>query len=532
MVRQSCFAALLITTLLFSVTTYAQTTDWNKLESNLTQQLQSMETLEGEPRDLAEFRLNRMAQSLRKAIDGEVTNKTAAKTVVPHVQFQLSYLEDYGKYLDQRMQELTNEYSEQASDAVLNKMLKRYHQKDQYYAMLQQSLAWANQLNIDTKAQTDELKRELAERLDYLVDFALFNREKLSRIQDKLALTPADQQGDLQASATAIKTQLVAIDTSLKQQISLMSGLQMDTTHYQQTMFNLTGDITQDVLNVSLASKLAKQWWDKASSQLFEEGPGLVFKLLIFVLIIALASLISRVVGKLVGRAVKTSKLNFSKLLQDFFVSLATKIVVVIGVLIGLSQLGLELGPLLAGFGIAGVIIGFALQDTLSNFASGMMILIYRPYDVGDLVITAGVTGVVSHMSLVSTTIKTLDNQRLIIPNNKIWGDTINNITAETHRRIDMVFGIGYGDDIEHAERVLIDIVENHPLVLKDPEPKVKLHTLNNSSVDFVVRPWVKPKDYWEVHWDITKAVKQRFDAEGISIPFPQRDVHIYHEKD
>ena len=204
------------------------------------------------------------------------------------------------------------------------------------------------------------------------------------------------------------------------------------------------------------------------------------------------------------------------------------KVVFALGLLIGLSQLGFELAPLLAGFGIAGVIIGFALQDTLSNFASGMMILIYRPFDVDDLINAAGVTGRVSHMSLVSTTIKTLDNQRLIIPNNKIWGDTINNITVEHQRRVDLTFGIGYGDNIEHAEKVLNEIVMAHPKVLKDPEPLIRLHLLGESSVDFIVRPWVRPIDYWDVYWDITREVKMRFDAEGISIPFPQRDVHIY----
>jgi small conductance mechanosensitive channel len=144
------------------------------------------------------------------------------------------------------------------------------------------------------------------------------------------------------------------------------------------------------------------------------------------------------------------------------------------------------------------------------------------------LINAAGVTGRVSHMSLVSTTIKTMDNQRLIIPNNKIWGDTINNITAEHQRRVDMTFGISYSDSIEQAEAILKSIVEAHPKVQPLPEPTIKLHLLSESSVDFIVRPWAKPEDYWEVYWDITREVKMRFDAEGISIPFPQRDVHIY----
>ena len=138
--------------------------------------------------------------------------------------------------------------------------------------------------------------------------------------------------------------------------------------------------------------------------------------------------------------------------------------------------------------------------------------------------------GTVSHQSLVSTTVCTVDNQTVIIPNGKLWGDVITNITAQKTRRVDFVFGIGYSDDIEKAERILAEIVTGHELVLKTPEPTIKLHNLGESSVDFVVRPWVLTEDYWTVHWDITREVKRRFDAEGISIPFPQRDVHVYQE--
>lgn len=214
--------------------------------------------------------------------------------------------------------------------------------------------------------------------------------------------------------------------------------------------------------------------------------------------------------------------------MQEFFISMSGKIVFAIGILIALSQVGLNLAPILTGFGVAGIIVGFALQDTLSNFASGMMLLIYRPFDVGDLVEAGSITGKVSHMSLVNTTIKTFSNEIIIVPNSKIWGDIIKNVTHEKVRRIDMVFGIGYSDDIEKTERVLQDIVESHPSVLRSPEPTIKLHTLNSSSVDFIVRPWVKTDDYWDVYWDITREVKMRFDREGISIPFPQQDVHLH----
>jgi small conductance mechanosensitive channel len=167
----------------------------------------------------------------------------------------------------------------------------------------------------------------------------------------------------------------------------------------------------------------------------------------------------------------------------------------------------------------------------LSNFASGLMILIYKPFDVGDVVeVGGGVFGTVSHMSLVNTTVLTFDNQTLIVPNNSIWQNVIKNVTAQETRRIDLVFGIGYSDDIPKAEDVLNGIIESHEAILADPEPVVRLHELGESSVNLIVRPWVKTEDYWPVYWDITRQVKMKFDAEGISIPFPQRDVHLFAE--
>ncbi|MBW2398443.1 MAG: mechanosensitive ion channel family protein, partial [Deltaproteobacteria bacterium] len=139
-----------------------------------------------------------------------------------------------------------------------------------------------------------------------------------------------------------------------------------------------------------------------------------------------------------------------------------------------------------------------------------------------------GVFGKVSHMSLVSTTILTIDNQTKIVPNGKIWGDVITNVTAQTQRRVDLVFGISYTDDIQHAEEVMWSVIKEHPKVLSNPEPVIKLHELGDSSVNFVVRPWCARDDYWDVHWDVTREVKIRFDREGISIPFPQRDVHFH----
>jgi small conductance mechanosensitive channel len=231
-----------------------------------------------------------------------------------------------------------------------------------------------------------------------------------------------------------------------------------------------------------------------------------------------------------VRRGLARSKLVISSLAQDFFIKTTGRLIILFGLLIAIAQLGIEVGPLLAGLGIAGLVIGFALQDTLSNFASGLMILIYRPFDVGDVIEGGGVMGKVDQMNLVSTMVLTFDNQMLIVPNKQIWGGVIRNVTHQDKRRVDMTFGIGYSDDIPKAEKVLAEIVTSQKKVLKDPEPVIRLHELGDSSVNFVVRPWSKTDEYWDVYWDITREVKRRFDEEGISIPFPQRDVHIYRE--
>ncbi|MHC4677184.1 MAG: mechanosensitive ion channel family protein [Planctomycetota bacterium] len=232
------------------------------------------------------------------------------------------------------------------------------------------------------------------------------------------------------------------------------------------------------------------------------------------------------VAGRITRRTVSVSKKS-SDLLKEFFVSVVRKTIMVIGIIVALSMLEINIGPFIAGIGVVGFILGFALQGTLSNFAAGLMILIYRPFDVGQVIEAAGVKGIVDSMNLVSTTIKTFDNQIVVVPNGSVWGGVITNVTGSDTRRVDMTFGISYGDDIAKAQHVLEDIVSKHELILRDPNPVIKLHELADSSVNFVCRPWVKTSDYWTVYWDVTRAVKERFDEEGVSIPFPQRDVHI-----
>jgi len=288
--------------------------------------------------------------------------------------------------------------------------------------------------------------------------------------------------------------------------IKAVSGIKVDVTDASATWTTITGWL--------LSPEGGFRW------------AGNIIQFLVIVIVFYLLSIVA---GKAAQKAASRSK-TFSSLLSDFLVVSARRLVLFIGFFVGLSALEINIGPVLAVIGAAGFVIAFALQNSLSNFASGILMLVYRPFDTGDTINVAGTLGKVESMNLLSTQLRTPDNQLVIVPNNSVWGDVITNITGITQRRVDMVFGIGYNDDIDKAQKILEGIVNGHELVLKEPAAIVKLHELADSSVNFICRPWVKPENYWNVYWDITREVKRRFDAEDVSIPFPQRDVHIYRE--
>lgn len=499
------------------------------LQQAIDTDIRKLKNAKGELKTIVEYRIQNKTLQLRNKIKDLLEATPIDKAFLqPLIQGQLNYIQQIDAYIDDNISKLEQQLGSSTDDATLLEISKRELEKDTYYKQQLETLTWLEQVGQDISEAQKSLMQILVARADTLESLVTYTQQQLQTAIDTATNAGKDVTSAQTSHVMMLKERLAQNSQSLNIDISLLDALGHDTAALKKTLFSVSGDITQDVLNFDVASSLVEQWLNTAQEQAINHGPTVVFKLFVFCLILFIAGLAGKLAKQIVKNTVSNSKLNLSKLLQDFFTSLSGKAVFTIGLLIALSQLGIELGPLLAGFGIAGVIIGFALQDTLSNFASGMMILIYRPYDVGDLINAAGVTGRVSHMSLVSTTIKTMDNQRLIIPNNKIWGDTINNITAEHQRRVDMTFGISYSDSIEQAEAILKSIVKAHPKVQPLPEPTIKLHLLSESSVDFIVRPWAKPEDYWEVYWDITREVKMRFDAEGISIPFPQRDVHIY----
>lgn len=262
-------------------------------------------------------------------------------------------------------------------------------------------------------------------------------------------------------------------------------------------------------------------WWkgDDGGKLLLRRGVTALVILFVF-------WLISKIAGGVTARLLARHP-RASSLLENFVRRTTGGLVFMIGLLMALSVMGLEIAPMLAALGAGGFIVGFALQETLGSFASGMMIMVYRPFDVDDYVSVAGVEGTVKELSLVSTTLATVDNKVLVIPNKKAWGDTIVNFTGQDKRRVDLVFRIGYGDDLQKAMQLLRQVAEGHELVLNDPGVVVQVGELADSSVNLICRPWAKTKDYWTVYWDLTREVKLLLDAEGFHVPFPQRTVQI-----
>lgn len=422
------------------------------------------------------------------------------------------------------------ESNNKARDTLKADGLKSYQNDtklvDVSFSLLSQYIKIIQSINFDPSPSVNFLKDALQLRAEFLSGQISLSNERLDDISKAIKINKDDS--DAKSQLALAQEKLDADIKSLKQVIDMAKAISLDMKQYQTLLVKTTGEISTETLDSEVITVLIKDWWLTSKFAIQENTLSFLIKAFVFILVILVFKYLAKLASRVIERSLNSNRVKASVLLKSMLVSITSKLILILGVLVALSQLGISLAPILAGLGVVGFIVGFALQDTLGNFAAGVMILFYRPYDVGDAVEVGGVAGKVKHMSIVNTTILTFDNQTLILPNSKIWGDVIKNITAQTVRRVDMTFGIGYSDDIAHAERVLNDIVSSHAKVLESPETKIKLHTLGESSVDFIVRPWVNTEDYWEVYWDITREVKIRFDAEGISIPFPQRDIHVH----
>lgn len=248
---------------------------------------------------------------------------------------------------------------------------------------------------------------------------------------------------------------------------------------------------------------------------------NIAMAILIFVIGRIIVKLIVSVIGKIMRRA------NMDNILVDFIQSIANGLLLLFVIVAAIDRLGVNTTSLVALVGAAGLAIGLALQGSLQNFAAGVMLIIFQPFKNGDFIEAAGTVGSVEKISIFSTILKTPDNKEVIVPNGDIYSGTITNYSARPTRRVDMEFGIGYQDDIQKARETMQKILDDDSRILAEPEPQILVIALADSSVNFAVRPWVNSADYWGVKCDVTEKVKLAFDANGISIPYPQMDLHI-----
>ncbi len=248
----------------------------------------------------------------------------------------------------------------------------------------------------------------------------------------------------------------------------------------------------------------------------------LAVAIVIFIVGKIVVNIIVNTIGKLLAKS------NYDAMLVDFLKSIVRAILMLFVIIAALNQLGVDTTSLAAILAAAGLAIGLSLQGSLSNFAAGVLLLVFRPFKAGDFVDAGGAMGTIKSIGIFTTEMITPDNKQIIVPNGSIYSGNITNFSAKDTRRVDMVFGIGYDDDLRKAKAILEEMVANDERVLADPAPQVAVSELGDSSVNFVVRPWVNASDYWGLKFGFTEAVKLRFDEEGISIPYPQMDVHVH----
>jgi len=265
--------------------------------------------------------------------------------------------------------------------------------------------------------------------------------------------------------------------------------------------------------------------WSGLYDKLMVTGIDFGINVVTAILIFYIGRFVARVATSGVRKLMNARKVD--AILESFVTNLAYYALMIVVIVAAVDRLGLQTTSLIAVLGAAGLAVGLAMQGSLANFAAGVLIVMFRPYRVGDWVEAAGVAGTIMQVQILTTIMRTGDNKEIIVPNGQIMGAIITNYSANETRRVDMVFGVSYSDDIDKVRAVIKEVVDADERVLKDPPCLIAVAALADSSVNFNVRPWVNTGDYWAVMWELTEAIKKRFDEEGISIPFPQRDIHI-----
>jgi len=389
------------------------------------------------------------------------------------------------------------------------------------------TLEIADSLGLDVSQEWRRFEKNLTTRAENLVgrlQIAIKSRDKL---QEKLRA--AERSGATESDLSADRTRLhyaerrvEGVASSLDETVDLLEDRGFEGVKYRQFIIETTGEISERILDPKILFGIVKNALGDAWDWVKDNAPAFLIKLLIILAFVFLFRFLFRL-GWWLVRLLGLAKM--SRLMRDLVDRMLRPLATIIGLIGGLWFLGVNPAHLLAGVGVASVIIGLALQDSLSNLAAGFFILATRPFDVDDVVVSGSVFGTVKAMGLANTTIVTFDNRRLMVPNRKIWGDVIENRSAEAVRRVEIEVRIGYKEDLDRAITILKDLLAENERILKKPEPAIFVSELADSWIEIAVRPWVRNEDWWPLLTELPRLVRLRFAEEGIEIPYPKREV-------
>ncbi|MDN3652957.1 mechanosensitive ion channel [Thalassotalea ponticola] len=396
--------------------------------------------------------------------------------------------------------------------------LARRYQEELYYALVYLTKKSAF-LDVDNQRPLLLAKERVRKQADTLAGLIGLNEDKLMKLQKQKAVVRTESEtGKKLISQTALlNLEIQEYANRLQQQVTLLEDLDLSAALYKKTVIQARNTLSEEVLDGQVLAHLVTEWWINFKTWLRRQAPSIIGSAITFIGIFVIAGLLAKLVRYIVSASLKRSRPNMSELARKFLIVSSGRLILLLGLLYALAQLGLQIGPLLAGLGIMGFVIGFALQETLANFASGLMILIYRPYDVGDKIRVAGLEGRVREMTLVTTTIFTSANHHLTVPNNTIWKDIIHNVTSEPHVRLDLFFTAPYACDSKAILAAISEELDKSEVVEQDRDKHARVYELGESEVKYIARFWVRSSEIDEAKWSISEAVKQRFDQLGIS---------------
>jgi len=448
---------------------------------------------------------------------------------IEHVDWLHSLVIDRFERLQERIREEKGEFEE--FDDSMQASISRAFQQDlrklssQYINIIVGLMDVRDRLGLVDEQERQRLQSAVILAAERISGQIMLDTMTLSELRNMLRIDAGNSELVRAVSALTRKTNRNY--EALEQMIDVMEELGINVGSYRALLLAERGSVGVEMLDRDVLGALLASRFNAARQQLITKGPNVIFQSVVFLLLLTITYIIARFVQRLVTIILHRDSVRIHQLMENMLISISFGVTFVIGLIVALSTIGISLVPMLAGLGVAGIVIGFALQDTLSNFASGWMILVYRPYDVDDHVKAGGVEGVVKRMNLVSTTIATFDNQRLVIPNSKIWGDVITNLTANRTRRLTIPVSVAFGEDLDRVEQVLREEIEQQEGILAKPEPNVFVDSLGTSEIVMMTHAWVRTNEYWARLRSLTKRFKQRLDEEDMEIPFPQQDIYI-----